>query len=136
VFHVITALTDNGVSFDYSANAPESSVGSLIGYLLFTIIALRPVFAKAGYNGWSALIPIYNIYVLVKIAGFHGATVLLYIIPIVNLIFGIVVAVRVGKNFGKGGGFSFFLLWLLSFIGYCIIGYGSATYQGPARVKA
>ena len=135
MFHIITALSD-GFSYDYQANSGASSVGSIIGYLLFTIIALRPVFAKAGYNGWSALIPIYNIYVLVKIAGFHGATVILYLIPVVGWIFSIVVAVRVGKNFGKGGGFSFFLLWLLSFIGYCIIGYGSATYQGPARVKA
>ncbi|HEY4225333.1 MAG TPA: DUF5684 domain-containing protein [Pseudolysinimonas sp.] len=136
MFHLITALTDGGMSFDYSANAPTTSAGSLIGYLLFTIIALRPVFAKAGYNGWTALIPIYNIYVLVKIGGFHGAFVILYLIPIVGWIFGIVLAVRIGKNFGKGGAFSFFLLWLLSFIGYCIIGYGSATYQGPARVKA
>ena len=134
MFQLITALTD-GVSFDYQANTPATSAGSLIGYLLFTIIALRPVFAKAGYNGWSALIPIYNIYVLVKIAGFHGATVILYLIPVIGWIFSIVVAVRVGKAFGKGGGFSFFLLWLLSFIGYCIVGYGSAVYQGPARVK-
>ena len=135
MLHVITALSD-GFSFDYQANTGATSAGSIIGYLLFTIIALRPVFTKAGYNGWSALIPIYNIYVLIKIAGFHGATVILYLIPVVGWIFSIVVAVRVGKAFGKGGGFSFFLLWLLSFIGYCIIGYGSATYHGPARVTA
>ncbi len=134
MFQLITALSDTGFSYDYQANSSVSSVGGLIGYLLFTIIALRPVFAKAGYNGWSALIPIYNIYVLVKIAGFHGATVILYLIPIVGWIFSIVVAVRVGRAFGKGGGFSFFLLWLLSFIGYCIVGYGSASYHGPARV--
>ena len=134
MFHVITALTDNSV--DYSGSSTGGGFGGLIGYLLFTIIALRPVFAKAGYNGWSALIPIYNYYVLVKIAGFHGATVLLYIIPIVNIVFSIVVAVKVGAAFGKGGGFSFFLLWLLAFIGYCIVGYGAATYQGPARVRA
>jgi hypothetical protein len=131
--HIITSLLDDGVSFNYQDNSGASSIGGVIGYLLFTLIALRPVFAKAGYNGFTALIPIYNAYVLVKIAGFHGATVLLYIIPIVNFVFGIIVAIRVGRNFGKGGGFSFFLLWLLSFIGYCVIGYGSATYQGPAR---
>lgn len=135
MFHLITALADN-VSDQSAAGGAGGSGVSLVGYLLFTIIALRPVFAKAGYNGWTALIPIYNVYVLVKLAGFHGATVLLYVIPIVNIVFSIIVAVRVGGNFGKGGGFSFFLLWLLSFIGYCIIGYGSAVYRGPARVVA
>jgi hypothetical protein len=134
VFHLITALTDSG--YDTSGGSTGGGFGSLIGYLLFTIIALRPVFAKAGYNGWTALIPIYNYYVLVKIAGFHGATVLLYIIPIVNIVFSIIVAVKVGAAFGKGGGFSFFLLWLFAFIGYCIVGYGSSTYRGPARVTA
>ncbi len=133
MFHL---MTDVDFSASYQADPTTSTVGSLVGYLIFTLVALRPVFVKAGYNGWSALIPIYNIYVLVKIGGFHGATVLLYLIPIVNIVFGIILAVRIGKNFGKGGAFSFFLLWLLSFIGYCIIGYGSAVYQGPARVKA
>jgi hypothetical protein len=134
VFHVITALTDT--SYDSSGGSAGGGFGGLIGYLLFTIIALRPVFAKAGYNGWSALVPIYNFYVLVKIAGFHGATVLLALIPIVSFVFSIIVAVKVGAAFGKGGGFSFFLLWLLSFIGFCIVGYGSSVYQGPARVRA
>ena len=136
MFHLITELTDNLIATQTSTNSGASTGGSLIGYLLFTIIALRPVFAKAGYNGWTALIPIYNIYVLVKIAGFHGATVLLYLIPIVNLVFGIIVAVKVGAAFGKSGAFSFFLLWLLAFIGFCIVGYGSSTYQGPARATA
>jgi hypothetical protein len=134
VFQLITALTD-GVSFDYQSSTGPGTAGGLVGYLLFTLIALRPVFAKAGYNGWSAIVPIYNIYVMVKMAGYHGATVILYVLPVIGWIFSIVVAVRIGKNFGKGGGFSFFLLWLLPFIGYCIVGYGSAIYVGPARVK-
>jgi hypothetical protein len=136
MFHLITALTDDLISTQTSNNSGASSGGGLIGYLLFTIIALRPVFAKAGYNGWTALIPIYNIYVLVKIAGFHGATVILAFIPLVNIVFAIIVALKVGAAFGKSGVFSFFLLWLLAFIGFCIVGYGSSTYHGPARVTA
>ena len=136
MFHLITALTDDLVATQNTANSGVGTGGGLIGYLLFTIIALRPTFAKAGYNGWTALIPIYNAYVLVKIAGFHGAMVLLYLIPLVNIVFAIIVAVKVGAAFGKGGVFSLFLLWLVSFIGYCIVGYGSSVYQGPARVTA
>jgi hypothetical protein len=58
-----------------------------------------------------------------------GWFALLYLIPIVNIVFAIVVAIREGRNFGKGGAFSFFLLWLFPFIGHLIIGFGSAQYN-------
>ena len=97
---------------------------------VITVIALWPVFSKARIAGWGALIPILNTYVLVKIAGHHGALTILYSIPIVNLIVGIVVAFGCGRAFGKGGAFSFFLLWLLSPLGYLIIGYGRSKFVG------
>ena len=40
--------------------------------------------------------------------------------------------VRVGKGFGKGGAWSFFLLWLFAFVGYFILGFGRAQYTKPA----
>jgi Family of unknown function (DUF5684) len=132
VHQVLTSLAD--ASVDYSTTSPVPGiVGGLIGYVL-TVIALWPVFRKAGRPGWGALIPIYNSYLLVKVAGLHGATILLYLIPIVNLIFSIVVAVRVARGFGHGGAFGFFLLWLLSIIGYLVIGYGPSRYVGPNGV--
>ncbi|MBS1673230.1 MAG: hypothetical protein JSS74_04630 [Actinobacteria bacterium] len=101
---------------------------SLILYLII-VIALWRVFTKAGRPGILAIIPIVNTIYLIKIAGMSGWLVLLYLIPLVNIVFAIVVAVKLGKNFGKGGAFSFFLLWLFPFIGYFIIGYGSAQYR-------
>jgi Family of unknown function (DUF5684) len=112
-----------------STNSPADDIGGIIAYVIF-VIALWPVFVKAGRPGWGAIIPIYNTYLLVKIAGYHGALVILYFIPVVNIVVTIIVAVRVGRAFGKGGGFSFFLLWLLSIIGYLIIGYGSSKFIG------
>lgn len=105
-------------------------VGSIIGYIIWAI-ALWIVFAKTDYPGWAAIIPIYNIYVLVKIAGYHGAFVLLYFIPLVNIVIAIVVAFGVGRAFGKGPVFSFFLLFWFSLIGYLIVGLGSSKYVGP-----
>ena len=105
-----------------------TSVFALIFYVIIAI-ALWKVFTKAGYSGILAIIPIVNVIVLIKIAGMSGWLVLLYLIPIVNIIFAIVVAIKLGKNFGKGGVFSFFLLWLFSFIGYFIVGFGSAQYR-------
>ena len=44
----------------------------------------------------------------------------------------IIVAIKVGENFGKGGAFSFFLLFLFPFIGYLILGFGDAQYAKRA----
>jgi hypothetical protein len=105
---------------------------SFLWYVLVAI-ALWMVFSKAGYPGILALIPIVNVFILVKIAGYSAWMTLLYLIPIVNIVFSIIVAIRVGRGFGKGGVWSFFLLWLIPFIGYFIIGFGSsATYSKPA----
>jgi Family of unknown function (DUF5684) len=109
---------------------PYSIVG-LIFYVL-TVVALWKVFSKAGYPGILAIIPIVNFFILVKIAGYSAWLGLLYLIPIVNIVWSIIVAIRVGKGFGKGGAWSFFLLWLFAFVGYFILGFGKATYTKPA----
>lgn len=110
-------------------NPAGLTVGGLIGYAL-TVIALWPLFVKAGRPGWGALIPIYNTYLLVKIAGHHGALTILYFIPIVNIVIAIIVALCIGRAFGRGPVFSIVLLWLLAIIGYLILSYGNATYHG------
>ncbi|TAJ48687.1 MAG: hypothetical protein EPO52_06685 [Herbiconiux sp.] len=95
------------------------------------IVGMWITFDKAGRHGWAAIIPFYNIYVLCKVAGKPGWWWILYIIPIVNIVIGIIVAVNVARNFGKGGAFGFFLLfWPFPFIGYPILAFGSAQYLG------
>jgi len=48
-------------------------------------------------------------------------------------VFSIIVAIKVGATFGKGGAWSFFLLWLVAFIGYLILGLGDAKYTKPVK---
>ena len=55
--------------------------------LLFQIIAMWKVFTKAGQPGWACIIPIYNIYIMTKIAGKPGIWVLWMLIPLVNIVF-------------------------------------------------
>lgn len=107
------------------------SLVGLVFYILI-VVALWKVFGKAGYAGILAIIPIVNVVILVKIAGYSAWLTLLYLIPIVNIVWSILVAVRVGSGFGKGGAWSFFLLWLFAFVGYFIIGFGKATYTKPS----
>lgn len=117
--------------------AAVNTVWIVIGIVWYVIlvIALWKIFTKAGYAGWLSLIPIVNAFVLVKIAGFSAWMGLLYLIPIVNIVFHIIVSLRIGRGFGQGAAFSIFLLWLLTAIGYLILGFGSATYD-KSRVTA
>jgi hypothetical protein len=121
----------------------SSAAGSLFFgvFMLFwmaivvvTLIGMWKVFVKAGQPGWGCIIPIYNIYCLVKIAGKERWWLLLYLIPLVNIIAAILVTLGVARNFGKGGGFAAGLIFL-PFIFYLILGFGDATYR-PAPPMA
>ncbi|MCC4268010.1 DUF5684 domain-containing protein [Microbacterium schleiferi] len=108
-----------------------TSIFGLVIYVI-VVVALWRVFAKAGWPGILAIIPIVNMFILVKIAGYSAWLGLLYFIPIANVVLAIIVAIKVGENFGKGGAFSFFLLFLFPFIGYLILGFGDARYAKRA----
>lgn len=104
--------------------------------IIFLVIAgVWKTFVKAGQPGWAAIVPIYNVFVFLKIAGKPAWWILLLIIPFVNIVIGIIVAIEFAKAFGKGTGFGIGLA-LLGAIFYPILGFGSATYQGPALKSA
>lgn len=105
-------------------------IGALVGVLM--IVAMWMMFQKAGKPGWAAIIPIYNIIVFCQVAGKPGWWVVLFLIPIANIVFYIITSLSLAKNFGKSGAFGFFLVFLLSFIGIPILGFGKAQYQGKA----
>jgi len=111
-----------------------NSAWAVVVYVL-TAVGLWRVFWKAGLPGWLAIIPLVNLFVLVKVGSLSAWWGLLFIVPLVNVVFAIVLAFRIGRNFGKGGAFSFFLLWIpvLSTVGYLILGFGRARWTGRAR---
>jgi hypothetical protein len=101
-----------------------------LAVVVFEIAALWKVFTKAGQPGWGAIIPIYNTYLLCKIGGKPGWWVILFFIPLVNIVIFILLYHAVSKSFGHGGGFTVGLV-LLSFIFVPILGFGSSQYRGP-----
>jgi hypothetical protein len=113
------------------------SLMQVIGPLLSLAITVAviagfwKVFTKAGRQGWKAIIPLYNAYVLLKIVGRPGWWLILYLIPVVNFIIFIVVNNDLSKSFGKGTGFTIGLTFL-PFIFGPILGFGSAQYVGPS----
>ena len=95
---------------------------------ILVIAGLWKTFVKAGRPGWGAIIPIYNTYLMIKVAGRPGWWLILYFIPIVNVIILIIVSIDIAKNFGHGAGFGI-LLWLFAPIMYLILGFGSDEYK-------
>ena len=112
-----------------AANSTASSVVSLIAAII-GIVAMWKVFQKAGEEGWKAIIPCYNSYILVKIADGNGIKFLLLLIPVVNIVYAIILMSKLAKAFGKSTGFVVGLIFL-SPIFMLILAFDSSTYLGP-----
>jgi len=100
-----------------------------IALVVLIIAGVWKTFAKAGQPGWASIIPIYNVYIMLKIANKPGWWLLLFFVPVVNIVIGIIVALEIAKAFGQGTGFGIGLA-LLGVIFYPILGFGDAKYQG------
>ncbi|WP_410222216.1 DUF5684 domain-containing protein [Pedobacter sp.] len=132
---------------DYTEQYSESSLQALLGvWLVFmilfslaisviTIAGMWKTFTKAGKPGWAALIPIYNVYVMIQIVGKPDIWLLWCLIPCVNIVFTIWLQNLLSKSFGKEEGFTLGLI-LFPFIFYPILGFGSAKYLGPSAEEA
>ncbi len=106
-----------------------------LAIIVLEIAALWKVFVKAGKPGWAAIIPVYNLIVLLEIVGKPLWWIILFIIPFVNYIFLIWTINLVSKSFGKDVGFTLGLIFLAP-IFWPILGFGSAEYKGPAAKEA
>lgn len=108
----------------------ESLIGIFFVLLviLLTIISLGVVFAKAGYPGWVAFIPILNIVFALKVGGCSPWLTLLMFIPLINVLVAYDMSSSIAAAFGKGPGFGFGL-WLFPFIFYPILAFGNAEYN-------
>ena len=116
------------VVVEQTAQSPLISIIWLI-VAVFMLIAMWKVYTKAGKPGWGCIIPIYNVYLMMKIAGKPGWWFILCFIPIVNIVIGIIATIGIANNFGKGVGFAVGLI-LLPIIFYPMLAFGSAEYIG------
>jgi hypothetical protein len=104
-----------------------------IAFIFLVILPLWVIFTKAGEEGWKAIIPIYNYYVLLKVVGRPGWWLLLFLVPIVNFVIYVIVMNDLSKSFGHGAGFTVGLVFL-NWIFLMILAFGSSTYRGPAAL--
>ncbi len=118
--------------YTYQSNTSSGvSAVLIIIYLLIialAITALWKIFTKAGQAGWKSLIPIYNMIIELRIIGLSGWYFLLFLVPFVNILFGIYVAYKLAVAFGYGIGMTILQFFL---VGLFILAFGKAKYLGP-----
>ena len=100
-------------------------------WLVLVIAGAWKTFVKADKPGWGAIIPFYNTYLLCKIAGRPGWWLILFFIPIVNIVIAIIVCLGIAENFGHGAGYGI-LLFFFAPIMFLVLGFGSDQYK-PIR---
>jgi len=103
--------------------------------LIFSLATQWIVYTKAGKPGWASLIPIYNTIVLLEIVGKPWWWILMFFIPVVNIVFLIWTYNMLSKSFGQSEGFTVGLI-LLSVIFFAILAFSKhITYKGPYGVE-
>ncbi|MHB8264102.1 MAG: DUF5684 domain-containing protein [Acidimicrobiales bacterium] len=105
-----------------------------LAVLVFYGVAMWRIYTKAGQPGWAAIIPFYNMWVLLKIVGRPGWWFVMLLIPFVNIVFMIIVYSDLSKSFGHDAGFTLGLIFL-SFIFFPILAFGQSRYVGPSALQ-
>lgn len=104
---------------------------AMIFLLLFVVLLIASMWVileKANQPGWAILIPIYSAIVLLRVVERPAWHILLLMIPIVNFIVSILIAVEMAQHFGKGGGYAIGLI-LLPFVFYPMLAFGDAEWR-------
>ncbi len=152
-------------SYGYNDAATGIFAGMSVGMMLvsiavsvFELVCMWKIFVKAGEGGWKCLIPVYNLYVYMKIcweakyfiylilgivgaviivavgaAGNSGglagfALVLVIALCIAISVLAIISMVKLARRFGKSGGFAVGLIFL-SPVFYAILAFDNSNYD-------
>jgi len=125
-------------SYEGSGVAAGIGAVAIIVYLaiiVLLIVGMWKVFEKAGKPGWAAIIPIYNLIILIEIVGKPMIWILWLIIPCVNIVFLVWLYNLMSKSFGKSEGFTVGLV-IFPYIFWPLLGFGDAKYLGPSAAEA
>jgi len=121
-------VTEEGSKADLKRKI--SVVVSVLEFLvgILVIICTWRIYKKAGRPGWASIVPIYNVYVLIKICGRSGWWFFLFIIPVVNIVIIITLCIDLAKRFEKSVLFGLGLLFF-PIICYPILAFGANEYS-------
>lgn len=99
-------------------------------------VSMWKLFAKAGHPGWKALIPFYNIFILLKMVGKPWWWFFLMIIPIVNIVFAIWALNLLVRAFGRQDEYTVFTVFFGNVFLPALAFDKQAVYTPPQPKKA
>ncbi len=117
---VDTYVADNMDMFFSSILIATVVVGTIISIIL--IMSWYKLFEKNERKGWKAIIPIYNIYILMTIAEVNPLSIFLLLVPIVNLFVLALLSVKLANKYNRSALFAIGLLFF-PFIFYPILAF-------------
>lgn len=101
-----------------------------VGIAVFMIATMWKIFQKAGKPGWASIVPVYNSIVLLEIVGKPIWWIIMFFIPLVNIVFAVWATNMLSKSFGKSEGYTIGLLFL-GIVFFPMLAFGDAKYIGP-----
>ena len=72
-------------------------------FFLASVAGLWKIFRKAGYNGWEAIIPLYNAYIWLKVIDKPAWWLIFVLLPFINVFTVLLMVVETLKCFRKNG---------------------------------
>ena len=101
-----------------------------IAIMVFELVALWKLYAKAGQPGWAAIVPIYNFYIWLKIVKMEWWHLLIMLfVPCAILVYACILNYKTAMVFGKDTGFGVLCIFF-SNIMIPILAFGSSEYVG------
>ena len=98
------------MNFDYNFDSSSIYLSILLflfvmALVVFYLYCAWRLFVKAGKPGWAALIPNHNIVVQLELIGRPGWWYFLFLVPILNIVVGIMMILELVQAFGKDTAF-------------------------------
>lgn len=104
------------------------SIILVLAIVVLLVASLWKTFEKAGEPGWAAIVPLYNVIVILKMADKPWWWLFLLLIPVVNVVLLFVVYIQLAKNFGQSTLFGVAMVFF-SAICFPILGFGPAQFK-------
>ncbi|WP_336330243.1 MULTISPECIES: DUF5684 domain-containing protein [unclassified Haloarcula] len=118
----------------------QNSGGGNIVLLLFNLLiagiqiaGMWMVFEKADHAGWKAIVPIYDLYIMLKIGENAWWWLVLLLVPFVNIYAWYKIHAGVARAFGRGIGFGLGLAFL-GILFFPLLGFGDYQYRQSGRL--
>lgn len=107
-----------------------------IVFTLLVMVGLFKLFEKAGEKGWKAFVPVYNLYVWLKIIQRPWWWIILALIPGVGFLMIMIMSVQLSKAFGKTSFTNLLLAAIVPFIYLPYIGFSADVKFKGAEDKS